>query len=230
MAYLVRVSWKRIEARLLLRTPGVLFSISLYLLAFRPAAGAFLLVLALLGMLLSPYLVRVLYGGKLWGAQPWFFGVEGYLDLDTTETHIFGTALCRLQWAPAGSSLSRHAANAFGEYIGLDPTGDPAVAARIERARHAALGEEKIFTLVDTNTSTVTLFAARRPPVAVLLCGSEGGMQRAVLCSYDTRTQTLYRECVLRMETVIKQQMFPVSRFRFGFRRPKDRVLAAGTQ
>ena len=32
-----------------------------------------------------------------------------------------------------------------------------------------------------------------------LLCGSEGGMQRAVMCSYDWTTSTLYRETVLRM-------------------------------
>jgi hypothetical protein len=90
----------------------------------------------------------------------------------------------------------------------------------MEQARTSEYGEQKIFTLVDTNTATVTLFSAVRPPIAAILCGSEGGMQRAVMCSYDAKTQTLYRECVLRMETVILQNMFRVGRFRFGFQRP----------
>jgi hypothetical protein len=38
-------------------------------------------------------------------------------------------------------------------------------------------GEERLFTLVDTYSMTVTLFRATRPPVAVIICGSEGGMQ-----------------------------------------------------
>lgn len=64
------------------------------------------------------------------------------------------------------------------------------------------MGEERIFALVDTNTLSVTLFSAVRPPVAVVLCGEEGGMQRALLCSYDWSTQTLYRETVMRMSFV----------------------------
>jgi hypothetical protein len=85
-------------------------------------------------------------------------------------------------------------------------------------------GALKIFTLVDTYTLTVMMFAAVRPPVAVLLCGSEGGMQRAVMCSYDWPTQTLYRETVLRMETPVLERMSRVNRFRFGLQRPMSEV------
>jgi hypothetical protein len=74
---------------------------------------------------------------------------------------------------------------------------------------------ERLFTLVDTYTMTVTLFQAVRPPVAVLICGREGGMQRAVLCSYDWRSQTFCRETVLRMKTIAVDKMFRVDRFRF---------------
>jgi hypothetical protein len=74
---------------------------------------------------------------------------------------------------------------------------------------------QRLFTLVDTYTMTVTLFEAARPPVAVLVCGREGGMQRAVLCSYDWRTQTFCRETVLRMKTMAVDKMFRVDRFRF---------------
>lgn len=62
---------------------------------------------------------------------------------------------------------------------------------------------------------------AVRPPVAALLCGSEGGMQRAVMCSYDWPTQTFYRESVLRMETRMLERMPRIGRVKFGLRRFK---------
>jgi hypothetical protein len=63
------------------------------------------------------------------------------------------------------------------------------------------------------------MFEAERPPVVALLCGSEGGMQRAVMCSYNWPTQTLYRETVLRMETRVLEKMSRVARVSFGLRR-----------
>lgn len=66
---------------------------------------------------------------------------------------------------------------------------------------------------------TVTMFEAVKPPVAVLLCGAEGGMQRAIACSYDWTTGTSYRETVLRMETPVLEKMSRVERFRFGMKR-----------
>jgi hypothetical protein len=63
------------------------------------------------------------------------------------------------------------------------------------------------------------MFEAERPPVVALLCGSEGGMQRALMCSYDWSTQTLYRETVLRMETRVLEKMSRVGRVKFGLRR-----------
>jgi len=55
--------------------------------------------------------------------------------------------------------------------------------------------------------------------VVALLCGSEGGMQRAVMCSYDWPSQTLYRETVLRMETRVLEKMSRINRVNFGLRR-----------
>ena len=40
---------------------------------------------------------------------------------------------------------------------------------------------------------------AVRPPVVALVCASEGGNQRAVMFSYEWKTQTLYRESVIRI-------------------------------
>jgi len=66
---------------------------------------------------------------------------------------------------------------------------------------------------------TVTLFQAARPPVCFLLAGSEGGMLRAIGCSYDWTTATLYKETVLRMETPIQDRMTRVGRVKIGFNR-----------
>lgn len=191
----------------------------LYGSAVLTALGAIFLTIGLILTLLSPYLIRHLYGGKIWGTQPWFFGFEGYMSLPAIERHIFGADMGRLSWSTNGSPLSRHRATAYDECEGLDPTTDPDTAERVRRAIHSRMGEEKIFTLVDTYTMTVTMFAAVRPPVAVVLCGQEGGMQRALLCSYEHKTQTLYRETVLRMETPVLEAMSRLGRFRFGFNR-----------
>lgn len=66
---------------------------------------------------------------------------------------------------------------------------------------------------------TATLFLAARPPVSFILAGTEGGMQRAIGCSYDWTTGTLYRETVLRMPTPIQDSMTRVPRVKIGFKR-----------
>jgi len=78
-----------------------------------------------------------------------------------------------------------------------------------------AVEPDRIFTLIDTYTLTVTTFRAVHPPSVVLVCGREGGAQRALLCSYNYRTQTFHRETVLRMQTEVLDRMARISRFRF---------------
>ena len=183
------------------------------------AIGAIFLVLSLPLILLAPYIIRLLYTGKLWATQAWFFGFEGYMDISSIEKHIFGANMGHLKWSTNGSPLSVHSPNEYGECIGQDPTSIPSTAQKVENAINARMGEQRIFTLVDTNTLTVTLFEAVRPPIAVVLCGAEGGMQRALLCSYEWASQTLYRESVMRMETVILEKMQRVGRVRLGLSR-----------
>jgi hypothetical protein len=79
--------------------------------------------------------------------------------------------------------------------------------------------KQRRFTLIDTYTMTATPFYAYHPPTSVLICGQEGGMQRAVLCSYDWKAQTYCRETVVRMKTMVLERMFRVDRFRFAFHR-----------
>jgi hypothetical protein len=139
--------------------------------------------------------------GELWNTQALLFGFEGYMDIITIERHIFGASMNRLTWSPFGSAFSRHAPGENGECIGLDPTSDYNTRALVERCCRPDYGsrnarEGRIFILVDTCTMTVTMIEAERPPVAVIVCGAEGGMQRAVLCSYHSATHTFIREGV----------------------------------
>lgn len=225
-------SWRRLGARTLLRLSPLFFimgaSITVNGVATQrsgeEAVGAFLLIISLIIIFVAPYLIRIVYGGKLWSTQPWLFGFEGYLDIQTIETNIFGRYEGHLYWTPFGSPLSRHYQNKNNECVGLDPTTDPEVREQVEAAKKSTCHEPKIFTLVDTYRMTVTLFSAVRPPIAAILCGNEGGMQRAVMCSYDWKTQTLYRETVLRMETPVLERMSRIPRFRFGFQRPDANI------
>jgi hypothetical protein len=196
--------------------------------------GAVLLAFSLPFFLLSPWLTRILFGGKVWNVAPYLFGFEGYLDIETIESNIYGFPAGRLKWATAASSLSRHAPNEFGECIGVDPTTSSSVAEKVARAaRHdfnpytSSPSETalRVFTLVDTRQGIVTLFEAARPPSAALFCAQEGGMQRAVMVSLDWKTGTLYRETVLRFPTVMLQDMWRVDRVRVGFKRPVETVV-----
>jgi hypothetical protein len=211
---------------------------------FSPAVTPSLVIflLAMIVVLTSPILLMATYRSKFWGTQSWFFGIEGYVDIGTLESSLFGINLGRLKWSTNGSMLSDHhiatgrrslpgeceplippeAANSVSaqpvcppwySFIRRRRQREPERAVRRIVPRHD--GQERLFTLVDTCSMTITLFRARRPPVAVIVCGSEGGMQRAVLCSYDWRTQTFCRETVLRMKTLVIEKMFRVDRFRF---------------
>jgi hypothetical protein len=219
-------TWTRMIARLLLRGTPAWFTIGTFTISIgQVAVGAIFLVIFFIMNLTSPIMVKHCYGGKLWGTQACLFGFEGYLDIDTVERKIFGFPYGRLHWTPFGSPLSRHGENMYGECEGRDPVmTDVSVRRIVESAPSSAYGEPKIFTLVDTNTMTVTMFEAVRPPVVALLCGSEGGMQRAVMCSYDWKSQTLYRETVLRLETRVLEKMSRVGRVRFGLKREDEDV------
>jgi hypothetical protein len=79
---------------------------------------------------------------------------------------------------------------------------------------------QQVFTLVDTLSMTATLFRAIRPPTALIIGGSEGGMKRALACSYDITTGTLYRETVLRLPSQSVGKMHDLPRIRLGLKRP----------
>lgn len=209
--------------------------------------GAGLLVLSGVVVFASPNLTRLIYQTKVHDSQPFFFGIEGYLDIHELELLIFGSLEGRLQWSTASSPLSHHDLDWQGMKRDFLKEDTPEVAERIMKSENMFSGldpvqshettkelvekaktatnhlDKKIFTLIDTYTMTVTLFEAVRPPVAVLICGAEGGMQRALLCSQDWTSGTLYRETVLRMETRVKDRMDTMARVRLGLRRDDKR-------
>lgn len=150
VAHLQRNTWRRILAGLALHSSGYVLWTAVSLAAFYPKVGIPLLIYSLLLTALSPYLLRLLYLGKFWGQQGWFFGFEGYMDIDTIERQIFGGRLRRMRWSPYSSPLSRHHRNVYGECVPDDPTSDPSVAALVERCKHAKPGEQRLFTVVDT--------------------------------------------------------------------------------
>ena len=127
VAHTRRDSWKRMIAKLMLRLSGVVFIVAIALLAIPfatsilRAIGAFLLIYSLLMMGLSPWLLRLLYLGKFWEQQCWFFGFEGYMDLETIETQIFGGRLGRMKWTVR--ALSFHPSRCTDSVLALVGSG-----------------------------------------------------------------------------------------------------------
>ncbi|KAK0712119.1 hypothetical protein B0H67DRAFT_493156, partial [Lasiosphaeris hirsuta] len=196
-------------ARLLLTTPVNLF-ISLTFL-----------VIGITTFFCMPTLIRRLMGGQFRSVEAALFGVEGYITPATAERAIFGCAYGRMAWSTNGSPLSRSYMNERHERVGVDPLRDPATQEKVNLAKVAMPGGRRVFTLINTYTMELTLFEAVRPPTCLFLCAVEGGMQRAIACSYDYTTQTFYRETVVRMETTVLDRMGRVPRFRIGIRKPE---------
>ena len=153
VANLVRYSWRRFFFRYAFRSTSCCFIAGISLLANGVslkaagydgqnyiAVGAILLVISLCFIVLAPYIIRLLYTGKIRGTQAWFFGFESYIDIPTIELNIFGADMGHLKW-------SSNTANEYGECIGQDLAINPDIAEKVKRAVNASMGEERIFTL-----------------------------------------------------------------------------------
>ncbi|KAK0631362.1 hypothetical protein B0T14DRAFT_409783, partial [Immersiella caudata] len=226
-------SWRRFFAAFLLQFNGWILVIGAILLdsVVRPSgylitnpsslySGIILLLISITTFFCMPMLIRRHMGGQFRSVEAAVFGVEGYMSPATAERAIFGCAYGRMGWSTNGSPLSRSYLNERGERVGVDPLRDPDVQEKVNLAKVAMPGAKRIFTLINTYTMEVTLFEAVRPPTCLFLCAVEGGMQRAIACSYDFTTQTFYRETVVRMDTTVLDRMSRVPRFRIGIRKP----------
>lgn len=69
----------------MLRLGGIVFLIAIVLIIIPTTTiiGVILLIYSLVIMALSPWLLRLLYLGKFWDQQCWFFGFEGYVTPKT---------------------------------------------------------------------------------------------------------------------------------------------------
>ncbi|KAK8118410.1 3-hydroxyisobutyrate dehydrogenase protein [Apiospora kogelbergensis] len=186
----------------------------------------FLLISALGLSLAAPAMILNLYVGKFWNTQASFVGMEGVpAKLGLVEEYLFAADRGRLKWSAAGSTLSRHkeSEDYKGDCIGLPPL-------VFDNTGYYSEGSHlRAFTIIDTYSMTAMAFRAARPPTAVIVCGQEGGMQRAALCSYDWKRNTFSREQVVRLKTAVLDRMFRMDRFRFSFKRRAVSQEAAKT-
>ncbi|EFR05216.1 hypothetical protein MGYG_08230 [Nannizzia gypsea CBS 118893] len=229
---------------------GPIFFLVALILAGIPTIGPVLIPLSLfLFQLPSPYYIWKAYGDKVWNVEPCLFGIEGYVPLDVIEKKLFGGRPTRLSWSVIGSPLSRHqegqecferrshAPHGSRERQFANDTINTIVRICKSLTEFVVTTKlqglqriiAKIFTLVDTLSMTVTLFKAVHPPTVLLIGGSEGGMKRAIACSYDVTTGTFYRETVLRMQSQCTSRMHFLPRIRLGLKRPfkKGDIVAA---
>ncbi|KAK8218487.1 hypothetical protein IWZ01DRAFT_563890 [Phyllosticta capitalensis] len=229
-AFFKRQTMMRKFAKILLRgTPIYLFSgILLALMGgivvrYQPSnplgifylvMGSLVLAVSLAAISAAPALLLNIYGGKFWSTQARLIGIEGRIDLGLAETYLFGCNEGRLKWDKNGSSLdfdnlgrpksnapNGHATGDGQEDNGLDQYG------------------MRLFNLIDTYTLRATPFRAKRPPTALIICGQQGGMQRALLCSYNCRDRSFSRETVIRMSTLVLERISRIDRFNLALRR-----------
>lgn len=170
------------------------------LLALELLVGSFFIV----GLLLSfigPYSVRRLYGGQVLQSSPNLIGFEGVMPLSQLEPLIFGNDNGRLSYEASATPFCCNYRSPI-ERTGMEPEwvtesfsnpeGVAAIEAKLPKGHH-------LFTLVDTGSLSVCVFSAENPPTVALLAGREGGMLRAVLCSWRFGNDCLMKETVVRM-------------------------------
>lgn len=158
------------------------------------AFGVLAILFSLFLACIAPLAVRRLFGGKISEIAPWLIGFEGVMPIKELERIVFGNCRGRLTYEPSSTPFCEREAQ---ERLGREP---PWVATDSDPPRlpHG----HRFFTLVDTGQLTVSIFSAVRPPSVALICGREGGMLRTLLCHYERSNNCLYRETVMRMESV----------------------------
>jgi hypothetical protein len=160
----------------------------------------------------SPRAVRRLCNGGS-GLSCHLVGFEGTMTLREIEKAIYGNFTGRLSYAPSSTIFSQNIRHPKFR-MGVEPRdlyGDPRGPEHWEQQRkeHGIPDTHRLFTIVDTGDMSVSVIAAERPPVVALICGREGGMVRALLCSWRFDKNCLYRECVVRMRSSLEDHAQP---------------------
>ncbi|KAL0780854.1 hypothetical protein CaCOL14_002189 [Colletotrichum acutatum] len=159
-----------------------------------------LLPLAVVFALLFPIILISTRGRVKQPAKSRLIGIEGIVDSASIEKHLWGFNHGNLSTTNPQHYSDEH--DLRDPQTSTQPSGSP-------------IGSSSFaFTLVDTYLMTVTHFHCRLPPVAILECGSEGGLQRTFLCSYDARTNTFHRQAVLRVNRRGVEQLHRIDKIR----------------
>jgi hypothetical protein len=197
IGYRNKKTLKRRGASTLLRSGTAWVFVAILLLSYHNLGGGIsFLAIGWLLLLAAPWSIVTLYGGKVWGADPWLIGFEGVMPINSVERALFGNARARLRYAPSSNEYVRPEQT---ERLAGEPdfVTDANALADVQRALPAGY---RLFTLVDTGSLNVHIFAAQCPPSIALICGREGGMLRLVLCSFRLPNNCLQKETVLRVE------------------------------
>ena len=153
--------------------------------------------IAILLAALGPSSVRRLYGGQVLQSTSELVGFEGVMPIAELERLVFGNNNSRLSYEASATRFSKDWRDPDLR-VGCEP--DICINEEALRKFEAKLPPgHKVFTLVDTGELSVCIFSAERPPTVALLTGSEGGMLRAMLCSWRFSNDCLYKETVVRM-------------------------------
>lgn len=155
---------------------------------------------------LAPHAVLRLFGGQVLESTPHLVGLEGTMPIDQLEKMIFGDSQGRLTYEPSSTPFGFDNRDPDLR-LGREPSWIRD--SRPDLANPRILPYHHIFTLVDTGNLTVSIFQAGRPPTVALICGAEGGMLRAVLCSWRFANDCLYKETVIRVPTSTWEQTKP---------------------
>ncbi|KAI1338539.1 hypothetical protein F5Y15DRAFT_407562 [Xylariaceae sp. FL0016] len=162
--------------------------------------GLFFVIAALLSIF-GPVSVRRLYGGQVLQSSSKLVGFEGTMALNKLERVVFGNSQGRLRYEPSSTPIMARSRDGIIR-IGTEPAWVTEGRAPTPQEFPLPAGH-RVFTLVDTGSLTVSIFSAERPPTVALLCGHEGGMLRAVLCSWQFENDCLYKEAVIRMSSSV---------------------------
>ncbi|MCJ1282079.1 hypothetical protein MMC26_001402 [Xylographa opegraphella] len=140
----------------------------------------------------APSAVRRLFGGAVLQAAPHLVAFEGTLPRADLERIVFGSDAKRLRYEPSSTPFTREFRHPYIRK-GVEPDWIT------KSAPEPTLPGHHWFTLVDTGNLCITVFQAKRPPTVAFITGAEGGMLRAVLCSWRFANDCHYRETVIRV-------------------------------
>lgn len=164
---------------------------------------------AVLLSLAGPFSAQSLFGGTVEKSSPNLVAFEGVMPISEVEKVVFGNFEGRLTYAPSSTPFcALQNARHRRERLGMEPNWishpeiNECLDGVVPKGHH-------LFTLVDMGDLSVSIMSAERPPTVALLCGREGGMVRAVLCSWSFENDCLYKETVVRMPSTVYESAKP---------------------